>query len=519
VGECYEWTLRGVRRVWRTADACGDDGFALPLALAIILVLTIAVLSVVQFTGANSRSAELSEARQEAGGLAEAALNNAAAVIAPAPTTATLPDCTTWSAWTPVTSGEEMRWCGSYDTPTETWTVKGQGRVPNPTGPAAAAQVHTVEAQFELGQDPGAWNFVYVKPSPGMCMLVKNSFVMEAPLYVDGNLCIDNEARYGGPRLYVTGTIQTQNTGAVCAGHIPPSTPNNCPAPVPTVSVRNNSPSPSGCRFTTSGSFVLPCTPAQRIWAGGFNNDVPPITKPPHDFPGWYGDAAPGSAVRGHSCTSPDLSQLSSKFTATRMDDNNLRDNSVGVVELTTIAPYDCTQRAADGTVLGRMQWSGAVVDPADGIRKGTLTISGLIFLDGDLRISNNRRAVVNGEGVIYVNNKIVMESSSWLCGVPDCGLSWNPNVDPPHLLFLYAGYNAHPAIEVKSDAKFQGGLYAVGGLKVSNNGYVHGPAIADYVEAENGADFNPWPWFVQLPDGVGGGSDVLRLKPGSWRG
>jgi hypothetical protein len=134
----------------------------------------------------------------------------------------------------------------------------------------------------------------------------------------------------------------------------------------------------------------------------------------------------------------------------------------------------------------------------------------------------NDVRGVVNGSGVLYVTNTLTMKSNSWVCGTADCGLSWDPNAEPPHLLFIYAGIHdpAADSIIIQSDAKFQGGLYAVGGLKVENNGFVHGPAVADQTEAQNGADFNPWPWFVELPDGVESGiAPKLRLKPGSWRG
>src|SRR5688500_12755475 len=227
-----------------------EDGMALPLALVVVLVLTISVFSVIDFSSANVRNANLDIAHQRAKATAEGGFNSAVSILAAAPTTATLPGpCSSdvWSTWVEVAAGEEVRWCGAYDSITQTWTVKGQGRVANPTGPSAAARVSTVEAQLELTQDAGAWNFVWVRPMPGTCMLIKNSFVMEAPLYVKGDLCIDNEARYGGPRLYVTGTVQTQNTGSVGAAA----------APVPKVSVRNNAPSASGCRYTSSGVFAL----------------------------------------------------------------------------------------------------------------------------------------------------------------------------------------------------------------------------------------------------------------------
>lgn len=478
-----------------------ERGFALPLALAIVLALTIAVSAVIKLSSANTRSASLGLALQDAKAVAEGGLNSAVAIIGAAPTTAILPDCTTWSPWITVASGEEVRWCGTYNSITKTWTVKGQGRVANPTGPAAA-QVRTVQAQLELVSDVGAWNFVWVRPAPGSCMQIKNAFVMEAPLYVVGCLQLENEARYAGPHLYVTGTIETKNTASV----------GTAAAPVPWVSVRNNAPAASGCRNPWSGPYVLPCGPSQRVWTNQFDSDVPEIQKPPADHNARYADAAPWDSTRGHSCTSTNLAEVNSKLTANTMDDNGVKDKSLGVFNLMPSVPYDCQQRAGDGTLLGRLQWTGT--------NPGTLTITGTFYIDGDLETANTKRGVVNGSGSIYVTNKIVLQSNSWLCGVADCGLSWDPNMDPPHLLFLYAGYDQHPAIEVKSDSKFQGGLYAVGGIKVSNNGYVHGPAVADQVEAENGADFNPWPWFVELPAGAeGSGPPTLRLRPGSWRG
>ena len=123
---------------------------ALPLALVVVLVLTISVFSVIDFSSANVRNANLDIALQRAKATAESGFNSAVSILAAAPTTATLPEpCASevWSSWLEVRPGEEMRWCGTYDSITQTWTVKGQGRVTNPTGPTAAARVSTVEAQ------------------------------------------------------------------------------------------------------------------------------------------------------------------------------------------------------------------------------------------------------------------------------------------------------------------------------------------------------------------------------------
>lgn len=385
----------------------------------------------------------------------------------------------------------------------DTWTVSATATVPNPTGPGASAVSNTVQAELELTRAPGAWNFVYVRPTPGTCLLFKNAFRMDAPLYVDGNFCLANEASYRGPRLYVKGTVQTENTASI----------GTLLAPVPAVSVKNNTPAASGCRYTSAGLFLLPCMALHRVFTDDFNTTVPDITKPPVYLDERYADAAPNSTARGHSCISSDLSRLNSKITSNRLDDNGVRDSSLGTIDLLPAVSYSCTVRAANGSVLGSVAWTYG--------SPGTLTVSGTVFLDGDIVPSQNRQAVVSGEGTIYANNKIVLQNDTTICGVADCGLSWSPNMEPPRLLFLVAGYAGHPAIELKSyGAKFQGGLYAVGGVKIQNGASMHGPVIADQPEAENSADFDPWPWFTDIPDGApSNGGTVVKLKPGSWRG
>jgi hypothetical protein len=469
---------------------------ALPLALGILLALTISVTTVIQFASASGRSANLSYAEQNVRAIAEDGYNRAVSLVAASPTSTT-PVSGSASGYP---GGGSASWTATRSG--DLWTITGSGSAPNPTGPDSAPLTHSVEAQLEVTTEVGAWNFVYVKPTAGSCLLFQNAFRMDSPLYVDGNFCLKNEASYQGPRLYVKGTIQTENTASV----------GTSTTAVPTVSVKDNAPTASGCRFTTVGVFVLPCTALHRVWATNFNTTVPEVTKPPVDLAARYSDAEPGSTSRGHTCTSSNLSKVSSKFTSNTMDDNTTRNNSVGTVDLLPDVSWSCTQKRADGSVLGSVSWVYG--------NPGTLTVSGTFFVDGDLTTSNSRKAVVNGEGTIYANNKIVIQNNTWLCGTVDCGTSWSPNAEPKHVLFLVAGYDLHPAIDVKSDSKFQGGLYSVGGTKISNGAMVHGPVVANELEAENGADFNPWPWFTDLPDGApSNGVATVTLKTGTWRG
>jgi hypothetical protein len=470
---------------------------ALPLALGILLSITISVTMAIQYASAGSRTASLNASEQNARAIAEDGFNRAAALIAASPNSST----PVYGSAADYPQGGSAVWTGTRSG--DVWSVASTATVPNPTGPGSSPLTHRVQAQLDVTHNPGAWNFVYVKPIPGTCLLFKNAFRMDAPLYVDGNLCLANEATYQGPRLYVKGTVQTDNLASI----------GTLTSPVPAVSVKNNAPAASGCRYTTALVFLLPCTALQRVFTASFNTTVPDITKPPVDLATRYADAAPGDTTRGHSCTSSNLGKVSSKFTSNRMDDNTSRDSSVGTVDLLPDVSWSCTQKRADGSVLGSVSWTYGM--------PGTLTVSGTFFVDGDIVPSQNRHAVVNGEGTIYANNRIVIGNDTRICGVADCGHSWSPNMEPPHTLFFVAGYSGHPAIELKSyGAKFQGGLYAVGGVKVQNGASMHGPVIADQLEAENSADFDPWPWFTDLPDGApSSGGTTVSLKPGTWRG
>lgn len=489
---------------------------ALPLTLAVMLSLTISVTSVVQFSSANARTARVGASDQNAASIAEDGFNRAVSVIAANPTSA---GPVTGTA-TDSPSGGSVTWTGTKSG--NVWTVSATATVRNPTGPDAGALSKTVAAELDMTADVGAWNFVYAKPISGSCLLFQNAFRMESPLYVDGNFCLKNESVYAGPRLYVKGTIQTEDFATV----------GTLTGPIPAVSVKNNSPASSGCRYTTSGLFILPCTALQKVHAASFNTTVPDVTKPPVDLAARYSEAAPNSTARNHRCyaaSRSNLEAMNSKIGenwstthagagfsggSNRFDNDTSRNSSIGIVDLLPAYAYDCRVYKADGTELGRVAWAPGT--------PGTLTVDGIVFFDGDINPSSSKQAVVNGEGVIYANNKIVIQNNTWLCGVADCGDSWNPNSEPKHVLFLISGYSGHPSFEIKADAKLQGGIYAVGGLKVSNGAMVHGPAIANELEAENLADFNPWPWFTSLPDGApsnGAAVTMLTLRQGSWRG
>src|SRR5205085_6633820 len=115
-----------------------ERGFVLPLALGILVVLSISVTTAIYYTTQNQRSSGYSKGKQVALTLAEAGLNNTMAVLN-LPTNNSLhqnilPACTNnaQSNWNKTTlDGGHVIWCGDLDLSASAWSVTAIGTVRN----------------------------------------------------------------------------------------------------------------------------------------------------------------------------------------------------------------------------------------------------------------------------------------------------------------------------------------------------------------------------------------------------
>ncbi len=169
----------------------GESGFALVIALAVTVVFSMTVVTVIESASSNSRSSDRSKGRVSAYSLAEAGINNAASILAksnaydphllhpqgsyaqqdcaspPAnPTGGTLlGDTCSPYAWT-YDGGTTSMW-GWFDSDTSLWTITSTGTVRNafastPTSRTLTATVHIRAQASQLNVVP-AWNYVFVK--------------------------------------------------------------------------------------------------------------------------------------------------------------------------------------------------------------------------------------------------------------------------------------------------------------------------------------------------------------------
>jgi Tfp pilus assembly protein PilX len=484
-----------------------ERGVALPIALGMMMVLSIALITVLELSSSGERSSNLSEADQVAVAVAEAGLNEAHAVLANASDPASSSALPASCAASPTVQSEGGTSCYWGTLSGNTWTLSAESTVRNPTGGAAVK--HVVSQQVQVSAPPAttannpAWNYLY-SDSPTGCMILQSSVRIKQKVYVKNDLCLTSSAQIlaEAEEVSVGGEILTDSSA-----WIGPSTP------VPTLNLGSAS---AGCRrgpFDSNGNpiggggFSYPCTAgAHQVDATTQNHTVPSVSKPPIDLDGWYANAKPGPE---YACTS--WTGVPPTF-----DNNDLMDNTSPSVDPIGAA-YSCS--VAGG---GSISWV-----PGD---PGTLTVNGTIFFDGDIVMTGSTRARIVGRGTIYTSGRVVMDSSIRLCGTfsgSDCDFTagaWDPNVN---LLTLVAGSGAPGlpsdtyAVSLNSSVQWQGAIYAVGDYLQTSSAVAQGPVIARQIAYDSSTGTVPAPFVTLTPGAPGTSSGTATLTPitGSWRG
>jgi hypothetical protein len=455
-------------------------GSALILTVGILFVLTTATTAVLQYTSTNARSANHSQAGVTAFTIAEAGVNQGAATLAENPTA---------TSGSQDFEGGSVTWTTTSDPlDSDLWTVTATSTVPNPTGGSPVQR--TVTRQFLVTYEPGfnsgneAWNYIYAD-SLTLCTTFKNSFSTSSPVFIRGNLCMENSASIqggAGTAATIGKKVTLKNTsriGSSASG-----------GAIQNLTVG------TGCSTSDRGPWTTPCTASHRVYSTNFSNSVGSMTKPPIDLEGWYKNAKPGPA---NDCTVGSFPGGFDNDFAT----NGVPNRSLGTVDLFA-STYSCTV-ARGGTI--------AYNDVTQ-----RFTVDGVIFIDGDIELGDNDHVVYNGSGVIYASGKIVFTNDTWLCGILLCSTTgWDPN---DSMLTLVAGSDTDDeSFLIQNSAKFQGAVYAVNDFKQQNVSRLEGPIVARRLIFENGGS-DKWVPLTGLTPGMPGavGTDpVLTVAPDSW--
>ena len=421
------------------------------MTIGISLILGVTGTTSMIYSSENVRSAAVSKDDERAVSLAEAGLNYAYSTLYNAPDP-TMPGAVPQRS--EAADNGTITWWGTLDTQTNTWTLTGRGSLPNPAG--GVDMIRTLHGRASIQStsvgtaNNAIWNYIYADGPT--CTTLANSVNVNVPIYIKGDLCLQNSAQVSGLNtvLQVGGTLTLNNSSHIATAG----------APLAEVHVAG------GCK--AGNTIHNPCGPVDNVYSTMAPDSVTTgLEKPPVDLAYWYSNSKPGPR---QACTTQ-------TGTPPSFDNDTTMNRSLSsAVNLTPSLAYDCQVRDAQGNLLGQIAWTPG--------SPGTLTIAGTIFFDGNIVFSNLVNAVYVGRATIYAAGTISFGNSTTLCGVAGCNSNWQAT---QNLLAFVAGSSTDTVgFSIQNSSTFQGAIYAVNDYSEQNSANVWGPIIARQVSLQN---------------------------------
>jgi type II secretory pathway pseudopilin PulG len=524
-----------------------QDGFALVLALAILVVFGIATTSVIEFTVLNQHASRHSNAETSALSLAVAGIDNAVSQLQKAAETCGT-SCVTNAAWAPFTTGTTVGYenggsvtytgtlsPGTVLSSTRLWHLTSTGKVRNPlrSGQYVTKKVQAdvqLAANFQQTVTTDSWQYIYSKRTgtPGGCdESVYNNTNVQSSMYVAGNLCLNTPSSIIGPqsgsdppvKLIVKGTVNLDvNTNVGTSAK-----------PLSAVHIAG------GCK----NAGVLDLAPPAMAWPlcrspydKVYNSDTsvynpnpnkqsdtatPTVSAPTADFVDWYLEASPGplNPCQVTTGTPPTFD--------TDLVNNYATGGSIlTVVTLTPVSAYDCW------TDRGELAWLPANTDPAATFPKGSpglltrqaygqLYFTGTAYIDGSAVVDASP-VQFRGNGALYVSGTFLVKNAIFCAmlasNLKSCDTNGWEAAPNPDIFVAVANGNgsaggaqgqvaAGDSVEYKSAAG-QGALYATNAVEIDTTSQFQGPMIAQ-TEVISQTGGSPFPIFLNVPFGTPG--------------
>jgi hypothetical protein len=484
-----------------------EDGIALILALLVMAAVAVGLTTVIEMTSASGRTSSRASASQSAYSLAEAGMSNAMAVLHGRDADGTVVNALDPTALpdeanprTDTYSNGSVVWYGAFDGDRQQWTLTSTGHVRNPNGVTLPDVTRTLTAKvqvtFDLSQDLNAqaWNYLYSTHTGSTCdMSLVNTVTLQASLFVEGNLCLQNSAKImpatappspaPAVNLVVKGAVSLsngQNTIGTSTQKI------------------NSATIGGGCNGHTQNGVPV-C-----LWNGGgdkvYANNVsttPPsgFTPPTPSWNYWYQEARPGPM---HPCGT-----TTGAPPTFDVDTTPLNDNVPGVFDLTpSTLDYSCVNRDGAGNLVGQIAWNHTTK---------TLTVYGAMFIDGNVTVSS-ALANYNGQATLYLGGTFTMSNGAKLCGGisgSTCDFSaWDPNEE---MLIVVANGNdgSGNGIALNQSSYFQGGFQATNNITVGQSAIFEGPMMGGSLILGNSVQARPFPVINTVPLGTPGNPNV----------
>jgi Tfp pilus assembly protein PilX len=477
---------------------------ALVLALGMMAILTILATTVVSYTSTNARHAGYSDARQKAYAAAEAGVNSGVAVLGLSTNNAldpcllhppTNPSGTTCASNAPFQTpydGGTSTWYGTLDQTNQIWTITSTGSFRNPTGPSASPATRTMRATVPVSAsqndtaNTAVWNYIVATGTSNSTtcdVTLANSVQIDEPLYVAGNLCMNNTSQVLQPsttpvKLMVLGKLilmSPQNSVGTLTNHIYEADVGG------------------GCgTLITLASHT--CTVADRVFATTLLNTASPLALPVVDDASAYNTAKPGP-LNPCSVTSGTAPTWDNDTT---LDLTNHPNGSVPTAfNLTPSSNYTCEATDGSGNIVGQLDWNNTTK---------TLTIKGKMYIDGSAYSNNGAVNLYSGSATLYLSGTFSITNSTKFCGSTAgaaCDFTaWTPNSNI--LVVVAHGDNgAGYSIAMANTTKWQGGFFATKGIDLGQSSIDEGPMFGTNINLSNSVTVKPLPAITNLPLGA----------------
>jgi Tfp pilus assembly protein PilX len=481
-----------------------DRGQALVIALGMMAVLAAVSTTLFQYTAANSRGASLSDAKQKAYDGAEAGINSAVATLGLGTNNAldpcllhppTNPSGYTCSSNTPFSSsvdGGTVSFYGTLDQTQQLWTVHSRSTFTNPTGPTASAVTRSMTATVPITanqNDPAntaIWNYIIstkTSNSTTCDMTLQNTVQIDEPLYVAGNLCMNNSAQILQPgatpvKLITLGKLILMS---------PQTSVGTSSQPIYEADVGG------GCG-TLITSSTHACTSGDKVYATTLQNTASAIQLPVVDDSNSYLSANPGPK---NPCTvtsgTPPVWDNDST-----LDLTNYPNGSVpAAFNLTPSTNYTCEAKDASGSIVGQLDWNNATK---------TLTVKGKLYIDGSVYTDNGVVDLYSGSATLYLSGTFTITNSTKICGITatlTCDFTkWSPNSNM--LVVVAHGDNGSGySISMANSTKWQGAFFATKNLDLGQSSIDEGPMFSSGINLGNSVQVRPLPAITNLPLGA----------------
>ena len=486
-----------------------QDGITLIMAVGILGVLTMAGTSLIYYSSTNARSSEYSNDKSGAYDIAEAGINEMMAILSRPENNALnkymLGEQSNGSVThtTHTYNQGTVEWWGTLSQSVagaSTWTLTSIGKVKNPTGSSASLVTRTLTAKvpvipsYTQPLNNPSWNFIYSRATGSTCdMTIQNSVVVQSPLYVAGNLCLNNTASVTAGPLVVQGSF-TMSQSANFAG--------TSTTPLNQLHVKN------GCKWKNN-ALHNPCQQGaggsgfDNVWATVLDNTPASTTAPAVDWDAWYLNSNPGPyyGCLTQSGTPPTFDTDQGSATTPSATHRN---NSIGTVQdLTPSTSYTCKGSA------GELSWNASTK---------VLTANGTIFIDGSAQIQNGSVNTYTGSATIYVSGTLLIKNSS-MCQATSGGTCTTSGWNPAQRMLVFVvngnGSGGSPQSQVNSgdsvqlvSAYAQGALYATNAIDLGTTSQFDGPLDGSTVSLGQSTS-SSFPGLSFVPAGMPGNPEV----------